>query len=507
VKTDLRWRGTYPTYAVAAAASLALSLGGAWAVTIPNPDAALYLRSAELIQAGRWGEALQVYGWPTYSALIAALMRVSGCGALAAALALNAVFAVVTTLAFIGLVQRLADADRTVVACAALVILLQPQLTQLRTTIVRDNGYLAFFVLSLYWVAADLAAPRRCAKLAIACSILAAGLFRIEGFFLAVWIPAFYVTRQPGGWRRPPVLAAALAVVLLAMPGVMLWSGGALGQWLAGQGALGGPVHHWRDLLDSIQWRVGRLKSEVLFPYGGGNAWSAYVGMAIGIVVINVARAMSVPLALLTPFAFVPKRLVPRQVAAFVLWFGSGQLLVLFVFTFVNMLLDKRYAVGLALLFDIPLAFLLAGMVRALRSGSPASTLSSRVLPVLVGAVFVAVFAFALPRPSKLEYLRQAGLWVGQEVGPGDRVITNDSRIAYYSGRPYGDSMRMWTYGFHPAPSPAELDGFDYLVLQARDPAELPALIQALPGKQVVRTFEGKDGGQVIVYHREHAAR
>ena len=44
-------------YAIAAAISLVLSFWGAWAQFIPNTDAALYLRSAELLANGRWAAA------------------------------------------------------------------------------------------------------------------------------------------------------------------------------------------------------------------------------------------------------------------------------------------------------------------------------------------------------------------------------------------------------------------------------------------------------------------
>ena len=45
-------------YAIAAAISLVLSFWGAWAQFIPNTDAALYLRSAELLANGRWAAAV-----------------------------------------------------------------------------------------------------------------------------------------------------------------------------------------------------------------------------------------------------------------------------------------------------------------------------------------------------------------------------------------------------------------------------------------------------------------
>src|SRR5215211_6213444 len=47
--------------------SLLLSFWAAWAQFIPNPDAMLYLRAAELFSAGRWHEAVGIFRWPLYS--------------------------------------------------------------------------------------------------------------------------------------------------------------------------------------------------------------------------------------------------------------------------------------------------------------------------------------------------------------------------------------------------------------------------------------------------------
>ena len=54
-------------------------------------------------------------------------MRLTGLDALLAAQFANALFALITTIAFMGLASRLANRDRLVVICAAVVILLQPQ--------------------------------------------------------------------------------------------------------------------------------------------------------------------------------------------------------------------------------------------------------------------------------------------------------------------------------------------------------------------------------------------
>ncbi len=64
--------------------------------------------------------------------------------------------------------------------------------------------------------------------------------------------------------------------------------------------------------------------------------------------------------------------------------------------------------------------------------------------------------------------------------------------------------MRVWAYGFSAPPNDAELAEFDYLILQAKDENDLPAAVINLSGKQLVRSFPGKDGENIFVYSRAH---
>lgn len=488
----------YRIYAIAAAMSLLLSVWGAWAQFIPNPDAARYLRSAELFADGRWAAAVATYGWPLYSVVIAAVMTLTGFDALIAAQVANALFALIATIAFMGLASRLANREQLVVVCAAIVILLQPQLVQLRPFIIRDNGYFAFLLVSLYLVACDIALPRLAMKIAIATAIVVAGLFRIEGFFLGFLVLVYYLSRLPVNWSRSSVMFAIIAVFLLIILGLLMWTSGTFGQWLTGHFGFDGLKGLWSASSEAIATRLHKLKYDLLYPFGGGNSWGAYIGMVIGIATVNIVRAVTIPLAILTVFAFFPKRLMPRPVTQFVLWFSFGQLPVLLIFTFVAMLLDRRYAVAMALVLDIALVFLLAEMVRQWRPGSVARPF----LPVMV-VVMLAVWAAAIPRPSNLAYLKEAGEWIGHEVPIDARIITNDSRIAYFSGRPYGEGMRVSAGAFSDIAT--GLASFNYFAVQAKDANSLPAAIGDYPDKQLVRSFAGKDGDHVLVYKRKEA--
>ena len=82
--------------AVAVGLSLLLTLFVVAQDQMPNDDGVLYLYSAELISAGDWSRALQLFNWPFYSLLIAAGHKASGLGLENAAYVLNALLQALT---------------------------------------------------------------------------------------------------------------------------------------------------------------------------------------------------------------------------------------------------------------------------------------------------------------------------------------------------------------------------------------------------------------------------
>ena len=304
-------------YIAAAALSLLVSIWTVWAQFVPNPDAALYLRSAEQFAAGKWTEGVSTFRWPFYSLLIAATMTVTGLKALVAAEILNAILAAIATVAFIALVGRLSNGDRLTALCAAFVVLLQPHLASDRPSIIRDNGYLAFFVVSLYLVARDQLTPAIKTKIAIAAAIVISGLFRIEGFALAALVSFYYLLQRPDAWKRPSLLAGIVVACLALVPAAMLWTSGELTFWLQGHFESDTLPRQWTYFSTTIASRLHELKYGFLFPNGGGNEWGAYIGMVLGIAFVNIMRALTIPLAILTVFAFVPRPVMPRAASRF----------------------------------------------------------------------------------------------------------------------------------------------------------------------------------------------
>lgn len=363
--------------------SLSLSAWSGYAQQIPNPDALYYLRAAEFFHAGHWHQGLAVYRWPFFSLTVAGTMALTGATAQVAAQIVNALFDSATAVIFIALVRRLASdgSSRSIAGWAVFVIILHPKLAVLRPAVVRDHGYYTFFLLSLYLVVRDHQFPRGWIKPAIACSIVAAALFRLEALLLIVVVPTFYlVTDTSAARRRLLALPAVLLVGLLLAVVYLVW----IGTILPTGGLEADVLERFRGIAETLRVRAARL-SEVVPPIRNAGGL-AYIGFSVAALVDALLRALTIPLAILALFAFAPRRLLSGFAARFILWFSGWQVVLLLAFVVLAFFLDWRFAMAFALVMTIPATFTVAEIAAQWRARIPAS----RVLfPIALLAIVV----------------------------------------------------------------------------------------------------------------------
>lgn len=420
-------------YLFATLASLALSVWSIWLGTVPNPDAALYLRAADYFAAGRFDDGLAVYKWPTYSIVIGLTQLATGLEAVVAAQVVNALFTLVTTIAFIALAAEFTRRDRLVVTIATLFIVFQPQLLQLRSWIIRDHGYIALFMVTVYLAVADNERPSPWRKLALGMALLGATLFRVEGLYLALLVLGYYALK-----RLRTATAQVLTIIGLIFGATLLlpfafsiWVNGTFSRWLEGQAA----TVDLSLFTDVIRHRVEVLGSEVL-EGGGGRKWSAYVSVIIGITIMDTIRAITPVFAFLGVIAFVPNLVVPRKAVLPIAWFTIAQFPMLFLVGFINALMDWRYPMALALIAMFGIVFTATLSWREFLMFRPRSLFG---FPVLVIAC-VATFAADVPKSIESHHFVDAGHWMKQNIPPASRIWMNDGRIAYFSGRSYRET-------------------------------------------------------------------
>jgi hypothetical protein len=480
-------------YVAAIVLSLALSAWSAYAQQIPNPDALYYLRAAELFHAGQWQQGMAVYRWPFFSLAVAGMMFLTGVTAPVAAQVVNALFDCATAVIFIALVRQLA-ADvsiRSIAGWAAFIIVLHPKLAVLRAAVVRDHGYYAFVLLTLYLVVRDHQHPRSWIKPAIVCSIVVAALFRLEALLLALVVPAFYLVADTSAARRRllAVPAVALAGLLLAVV-YAVWSGTLM---LPGAPPSGLDVDvpgRFREIAEALRARAARL-SEAVPPIRNAGT-IAYIGFSVAALVDALLRAVTIPIAILAIFAFAPRRLLSDFATRFVLWFAAWQVALLFAFMVLAFFLDWRFAMVFALIMTIPAVFTLAEIAALWRARMPAY----RVLfPIALLAVIVP-WILDVPRFSKLEHLRDAGLWISRNLPSNATVLTNDGRIAYFSGRALHRQITLNTSATRADRTVSE---FDYVAVESARNAPPPFVTRDLQ-ERMIATIDGLNNRSVYIY-------
>jgi hypothetical protein len=480
-------------YILAAIASLALSAWGAYAVSIPNPDSVLYLSAADQFAAGHWAQGLAIYKWPTYSLLIAAVMMVTGLQAFLAAQVVNTFLALGTTLGFISLARALSNGDRAVVTVAAIMIALHPQLTELRPWIIRDNGYLCFFVIAIYYAVADNIAPSPWRKLALVGALVAATLFRVEGLYLALLVLIYYVLVRLKSVTAQvsTIIVFVVAITALLPVAYQIWVTGTLGKWMSGNGLdinmalFAGP----------IEKRVDFLETYVLFQ-GSGPKWEAYISLVIGLSILAAVRALTPIYTIFGLFAFLPNRLIPARALLPIAWFAAGQLPMFFLFTFIQAFLTWRYAMGFALIAMFAAVFCITTSWRELLMGRPRAFF---VFPTFV-VLALGGFAFDIPRPSNLSHLREAASWVETHVPESADLWMNDPRIAYFSGRNLHNVAGINRIFGYPPPAFAEAKKLDVLVLVSGKKFHSLQIPVPLAKLRLAASFQAGDSDVVRVF-------
>jgi len=182
-----------------------------------NNDGITYLSMAELYLRGDWETAKSYYSWPFYPLLVAGLSQLLSLEVVVSAHILNTLLATSLSLAFIAIVGELSDNDITTLLIAAFVILLFPSITKYRAYIIRDFGYLSFYLWSLFFIFRFCRSSNKNDLIGWFFSSAASCIFRFEGIILILVVPYFLFVFSNTGLRHKRKLIAALTLSIITI--------------------------------------------------------------------------------------------------------------------------------------------------------------------------------------------------------------------------------------------------------------------------------------------------
>lgn len=463
--------------------------------TIINADAICYLQSAEMMNTSL-SAAIHLCDqakWPFYSMLIFYFSKLTSLSLMTSAYTLNALFSFMTIVVFICIVRLFTDSKITL-WLAALVILLAPEFNSVKHYIVRDHGFWAFYLLSIwfllkYFRLANLQANNVSAGYAWgwSLSLLAASLFRIEGLVFLLLIPGIVffnanmtISRKIKSFfllnGTAFILSIFLLVICLVHPEqnllrlveikTQLFSAGSiifqnlhsksivLGQQILGQAGM-------RDampvlFLTLIIWYIFCVISNLSFIYF--------------LLLIYASRNKLFPWAGFDRFVIFSYVLV--------------NLLVTSVFYAENLFLSKRYLIALSLILMLWVPFALNKLMRNIKIGIGA------VILVLISSLGGIVnFGY-----SK-EYVRDSGAWLAAHVPASAQLYSNNYEVMYYSKHFGSEIFAKWRDFSNLEINTDKLSQFDYLAVYS-DLHSVPVKLPLIP----VKIFKNKRGDQVAIY-------
>ncbi len=484
---------------LAAIASLLLSAWSVYLDDVVNNDGVLYLRAAEAWQAGDWQTALALYKWPLYPLLIAALGLIPGLGVEYSAHALNAVFTALAVVAFIALVHELGGDRKTAIA-AAVIILAYPGLNEYRSFVIRDAGYLGFYLLALLLFIRETKTPSLRGRFGWAAAMLVASLFRIEGLVL---LCGLLLIRQ---WQQASSAPARIGL-LVAVGGAALLSAAALAWWTLGSPQ---PGQQWGLLLTSL-WqstaatitdRAELIAGELHGRYG---LRFGYAVLFAGLVVLFAWEVLATltPLYAVLAWHAAHRRLVFQDAALRRSWV---QLLVLHVLVLAAILLTRqfltgRFPVALALTLMLAAPFSLAVLHQRFVERRSRGERPDWVFPLVCMLLALTALDGAY-EPTEKRHLKTAGFWIKDNTPAQATLFSNDPLVLWYSGRsreePY--TRYDWTQTLGLMRS-SGIQRYDYLAIRLkRAHSDARTLLVEHLHRDPAAEFANAKGDRVLIF-------
>lgn len=393
-----------------------------------NFDGVIYITVADLFMQGRFSAATEYYSWPFYSLFLAGTAQLFMVSAETGALIFNTLMVTSLTLAFVCIIAQLSDNNQRIVLIAALVIVLFPSISKYRSFVIRDFGYLACYLWSLYFL---LRYCKTFDKIHLASWLALAGLsclFRFEGIIFVLIAPYFlFIFSATAISHRRTIIAVLSVLIGITSVALVLWYVNDKymdSVQLAKQA--GKDVSGLMDLfIDNIQERIGNQPLGFL-------SIGQLVGSTMSDVAVAIVRRLAVFYLLFVLYAYVRDLVFNDQLQRRIwLIFVSVNVFLLLAFSVSNNFLVSRYAMAtvLTLLILAPFAidhvFSQRGEISAFK----------RTAFVFIAAILALISIEGLDVRTDKHHIKAAGQWLAENVSGEERIYSNNKLGIYYARR------------------------------------------------------------------------
>ena len=418
--------------------SFLLSLWCVYKADAINNDGILYINTAKHILAGDWRGAYELYDWLYYPVLIALVSFVSGMDLEVSAHILNALLTALMVFGFITLVREI-DNDLKILAIAGIVILFHPYINDTRSEIVRDHGYWACYLLAITFLIRYFKSQQWSYSLAWGVAIINATLFRAEGMVFLAVVPGFLLFHLNNKFlTRLNFIARLYAIVplfFLVIIMFFLMNDFDIKTASANHNPFDLLLRFIHEVRSGIYAKGEIISKTVLSQYADDYALAAIIATLLLVLLSKIFTTLT-PLYSLLLVTLYKRTYLNFSLNLIIIEFCFINISIACVFLFANGFLSSRHIMPLALTLLVFVPSILKILVSQWALNN---RMFSRRNWIYVIILFVFLYQtvdglVSLGGASK-DYVKQAGLWLNEQVEIPINLYTNNQKIAYYSGQ------------------------------------------------------------------------
>ncbi len=494
----------FNVYFFAGLFSLLLSAIVAGRTDVINPDAICYLESAALMKQDFYA-GVQLCGqakWPFYSMCVAGFSTLFRMSEVASAYVIDALFSLITVMGFLKITALLSNKKR-ILMWAAVVILLHHDFNAVKTYIVRDHGFWAFYVSSIVCLLYYAKTRQIGYALAWNVCLLLATLFRIEGgvYLLLVPLCVWCQTNDSFSQRAKSFFSLYVVTGIVAVT-FFTWKLMHPSHISVLSGRLPELVDQLSQGLLLAKQKMHVTVSQLETVLGVYGAYNATLLLFVSVTLCyfsNIVSSLSLIYVVLLVYAWYRQSLTASAKYRVVLWsYLIVGMAVTIVFFGENLFLTNRYLMAISLVAMCWIPFALESLMERR---------SKRLFVMALFLIGLTSIGGIVDCGYSKKYIDSAGAWVADHVPASSALYIKDIEVMYYSHR-FGSGIFK---AVEETPSALSVTKdqwkqYQYIVLHIdkKSRIENESVLQAI-GLQPIQVFQNKRGDEVLIYDRRGA--
>lgn len=473
--------------------SLLLSVMAFYRDALMNSDGILYMDMAEAYLSGGLAATAKLYNWPFFSILVAWIHQISGLALERVAQIINIVFFVVFTDAILLVSSRILENSKQLII-AAIFILCFITLNDYRPYIIRDMGYWAMILLSLYFMMKFIERPRWTTALNWQLVTALAFLFRIEAIAFFMLLPLATLTQFPirQALKNSLKLYSGGIVVASIAAGLFLHQHGLTSAF----GKVDEVIHflNFEQIIERFNHHSNVLATEVLSPYAEDDSGTVLASGLIFMFLMKVLTGLSmsyIGVYLYSLYKAEPARMASRGFHPVLIHFAIINIIVLLTFLFSSYFVSTRYVVVLLVaLLIMMLPRLSQFVVLQLERRHYTSV-------CIVGVILILGLVDSMTSSVTKGYIKETAIWASQHLPENSTAVTDDIFIKYYFNANHPKAELTYSKKLR------HTKHFDYIILiEKLKDRPYP---KAITSSGIIFHAENERGDRATIYKIENA--